>query len=111
MIRTALDAVKTVFGGILAVLITFVHASWAVIGARISPQSRVIGNRNELKAAFVKEASRLIGKKVPRPEHWGGYYILPDLVEFWQGRASRLHDRIRYLRSGDREWKIERLAP
>jgi pyridoxamine 5'-phosphate oxidase len=81
------------------------------IGARISPQSQVIGNRNELKTAFVKEASRFIGKKVPRPEHWGGYYIFPDLVEFWQGRASRLHDRIRYLKSGDQDWKIERLAP
>jgi pyridoxamine 5'-phosphate oxidase len=81
------------------------------IGARISPQSRVISNRNELKAAFVKEASRLIGKKVPRPAHWGGYYIFAVSVEFWQGRASRLHDRIRYLKEGEKAWKIERLAP
>lgn len=81
------------------------------VGARISPQSRVIASRNELKAAFIKEAGRYIGKKVPRPSDWGGYYIYPVFIEFWQGRASRLHDRIRYLKGDEGLWKIERLAP
>ncbi len=81
------------------------------IGARISPQSRVISSRNELKAAFIKEAGKYIGSKVPRPADWGGYYIYPVSIEFWQGRASRLHDRIRYLKGPDDRWTIERLAP
>ena len=81
------------------------------VGARISPQSQVISNRNSLKTAFLKEASKFIGKKVPRPPHWGGYFIYPSYIEFWQGRASRLHDRIRYMKKEDDLWKIERLAP
>ncbi len=81
------------------------------VGARISPQSQPIRSRNVIKLAFAKEAFTLAGREVPRPEHWGGYYIIPERIEFWQGRPSRLHDRIVYLRQADNSWKIERLAP
>jgi pyridoxamine 5'-phosphate oxidase len=82
------------------------------IGAWISPQSSVIENRNVIKKAFVDFATRHIGKPVACPPHWGGYYVLPEKIEFWQGRLSRLHDRIQYKKKADVEgWIIERLAP
>lgn len=80
------------------------------VGARISPQSHPIKSRNFIKLAFAKEAFLLAGKEVPRPENWGGFYIIPDRIEFWQGRPSRLHDRLVFTRQHDL-WKIERLAP
>lgn len=85
---------------------------WASqVGARISPQSQPIASSETIKAAFADEAKKYTGQKVPRPEHWGGFYIIPVRIEFWQGRPSRLHDRIVFTRQQDHSWKIERLAP
>ena len=81
------------------------------IGARISPQSQPIGNRVQLIRAFIREAARWIGKEVERPAHWGGYAVIPERIEFWQGRPNRLHDRIVYTFQPDGHWKKERLAP
>jgi pyridoxamine 5'-phosphate oxidase len=79
------------------------------IGAWASPQSSVIGGRDELETAVAQTTAAFPGL-VPRPDHWGGYLVRPGSVEFWQGRADRLHDRLRYRREGD-GWRIERLAP
>jgi len=79
------------------------------IGAWASPQSRVIASREEL-ASRVATFSEQYGEAPVRPPHWGGYRLVPDLFEFWQGRASRLHDRIVYRLSGT-VWRTERLAP
>jgi pyridoxamine 5'-phosphate oxidase len=82
------------------------------IGAWASPQSEMIADRAWLEASFARFAARHPdpGEDVPRPPHWGGYRVAPDALEFWQGRASRLHDRIAYLRDGQ-GWRIVRLAP
>ena len=80
------------------------------IGAWASPQSRVIPDRDRLEHEMAQATARFAGSAVPRPAHWGGYAVTPDTIEFWQGRANRLHDRLRYRRSGD-AWTIERLAP
>jgi len=80
------------------------------IGARISPQSMPIESREVIKVAFAKEAAKYTGRKIPRPDHWGGYAIHPRSIEFWQGRSNRLHDRIRFTLTND-QWQIERLAP
>lgn len=79
------------------------------IGAWASPQSEVIANRGVLLANAAKAAATH-GLHPPRPEHWGGYRLVPDTWEFWQGRKSRLHDRLRY-RLVDGAWVRERLAP
>lgn len=81
------------------------------IGARISPQSRVIGSRIEIMRAFVREALHWAGKEVKRPDNWGGFAATPSRIEFWQGRPNRLHDRILYTLLTTGEWKKERLAP
>lgn len=80
------------------------------IGAWASPQSEVIANR-EVLAANAAAASERYGEDPPRPEYWGGFRVLPQLWEFWQGRRSRLHDRLRYRLLPDGNWVRERLAP
>lgn len=79
------------------------------IGAWASPQSEVIASREALEAAVAaREAS--LGESPPRPPHWGGLRVVPEAIEFWQGRSSRLHDRLRYARV-DAGWRVQRLAP
>jgi pyridoxamine 5'-phosphate oxidase len=83
----------------------------ARLGAWSSPQSTVIPDRSVLDAAFAEADARWPEPgPVPRPPHWGGYRLRPDTVEFWQGRANRVHDRLRYRRDGA-GWTLERLAP
>ncbi len=80
------------------------------LGAWASPQSRPIAGRGELEQRL-REAEERFGEEVPLPEAWGGYRVRPETVEFWQGRPSRLHDRLRYSLRPDGGWKVERLAP
>jgi pyridoxamine 5'-phosphate oxidase len=80
------------------------------LGAHASPQSQVIASRDELLRAREEAAARF-GDDVPRPPHWGGLRLVPETVECWQGRPDRLHDRLRFRRSGDGRWVVERLAP
>lgn len=79
-------------------------AAWA------SPQSEPLSGREELLARAAAVAERFEGREVAMPDHWGGYRLRPDALEFWQGRPDRLHDRFRYSASGD-DWLLERLAP
>jgi pyridoxamine 5'-phosphate oxidase len=81
------------------------------IGAVASPQSEVIPNRHWLDEEFEKLAKELHNELVPKPQHWGGYAVKPVIIEFWQGRPSRMHDRLQYSLQDDGQWKIERLAP
>ncbi|MEX3930762.1 pyridoxamine 5'-phosphate oxidase [Paraburkholderia phymatum] len=81
------------------------------IGAWASDQSKVIESRALLEARE-REFSAQYGENPPRPPHWGGYRLIPDAIEFWQGRPSRLHDRLLYTRSsGGADWTIARLSP
>ncbi len=79
------------------------------VGAWASPQSRVVPGREAIEAAEREMLARYPAE-VPRPTHWSGYRVVPECIEFWQGRVSRLHDRLRYTRVDD-AWRIERLAP
>ncbi len=82
------------------------------IGAWVSPQSTVIPNRQFLEDNFNQIRTQFPDdENVPRPEHWGGYIIKPESIEFWQGRSSRLHDRLKYTATENGSWKRERLAP
>jgi pyridoxamine 5'-phosphate oxidase len=80
------------------------------IGAWASPQSRTLRDRAELDALVDASSARFAGGGVPRPPYWGGWRLVPDEYEFWQGRPSRLHDRVHY-RLVDERWRIARLAP
>lgn len=81
------------------------------LGAWTSPQSEKIESRQVLEQRFAELLQKYEGKEVPRPEHWGGYAVVPTRIEFWQGRASRLHDRIAYQKTTAGNWEIARLAP
>ncbi|MHC4959622.1 MAG: pyridoxamine 5'-phosphate oxidase [Planctomycetota bacterium] len=80
------------------------------IGGWASPQSTTLTDRADLDERAAKIERRFSGQDVPCPENWGGYRLVAETVEFWQGRTSRLHDRMQYVRDGD-GWKLERLAP
>lgn len=81
------------------------------IGAWVSAQSSVISSRSLLEMKFQELKTRYKNKKVPLPSFWGGYRVVPEVIEFWQGRRNRLHDRFQYTRQNDGSWLIERLAP
>ena len=80
------------------------------LGAWASPQSLVIDNRKLLEEN-VELYKKQFGEDIPRPPFWGGYRVIPSVIEFWQGRSNRLHDRIRYSKQFNGAWNIERLAP
>lgn len=81
------------------------------IGAHVSQQGTVIADRGELEAKLADLTQAFDGKEIPLPEYWGGFRVVPHNVEFWQGRPSRLHDRIRYRKEPAGGWKMERLCP
>ena len=81
------------------------------LGAWVSQQSRIISSRNILETKLAEIKQKFKDGKVPLPDFWGGYRIIPDCFEFWQGRKNRLHDRLMYSIDDEKEWKIERMAP
>lgn len=82
------------------------------IGAWSSPQSNVISSRDALEDMFKKYQKQYLDETaIPRPEHWGGYRVIPERIEFWQGRPNRLHDRLRFIRIDQGPWTLQRLAP
>jgi pyridoxamine 5'-phosphate oxidase len=81
------------------------------IGAVVSPQSQEITGREELEQRMAQLELEYADSPVPKPSFWGGYVLRPRLIEFWQGRSSRLHDRIVYKKTDNKNWKIVRLAP
>ena len=81
------------------------------LGAWASAQSEVVADRAALEAQLAEAARKFEGGTVPLPEHWGGYRVAPEMMEFWQGRTNRLHDRFRYTRQSGGPWLIERLSP
>lgn len=81
------------------------------IGAWTSPQSQVITDREWLDSRYAALEKEMSGKEIQRPPHWGGYLVKPVIIEFWQGRPSRLHDRLQYTLQENGSWKIDRLAP
>lgn len=81
------------------------------LGAIASEQSSTVSSREYLDDRLVVVEHEYEGREIPRPEHWGGYLVRPESVEFWQGRPNRMHDRIRFVQQEDYSWKIVRLAP
>ncbi|MEA4919070.1 pyridoxamine 5'-phosphate oxidase [Proteiniphilum sp.] len=82
----------------------------AKIGAWASPQSRIVRGRKELEELEKKYTTQFAGSEIPRPSHWGGFLIQPTMIEFWQGRPNRMHDRMVYYKV-DKGWNLKRLAP
>jgi pyridoxamine 5'-phosphate oxidase len=80
------------------------------LGAWASNQSEVVASREVLDQQLADLEAKYANQEIPRPEHWGGFRVMPTMIEFWQGRSSRLHDRLRY-RSIDGAWVIDRLSP
>lgn len=81
------------------------------LGAIVSSQSEVVPSRAYLEENLQQLEKDFDSIVIPRPKHWGGYIVVPEMVEFWQGRPNRLHDRIRYTSQESFPWKIERLSP
>jgi pyridoxamine 5'-phosphate oxidase len=81
------------------------------LSALASHQSEVLPGRQELEGRMRELEERYQGQEIPRPDYWGGYRVAPDIIEFWQGRPSRLHDRLRYRKDDEGGWVIERLSP
>ena len=81
------------------------------LAALASKQSEVIPNRKVLEERFNQLAEQYQAKEIPLPSDWGGYRLFPNMIEFWSGRPSRLHDRLRYTRQSDNDWRIERISP
>lgn len=81
------------------------------IGAISSAQSKILNTRDELDKNYKEIERQYIGKPIPRPQNWGGYCIVPQKIEFWQGRSSRLHDRILYTKDESDKWIVSRLFP
>ena len=81
------------------------------LAALASKQSEVIPDRQVLEDRFNQLAEQHQDKEIPLPSNWGGYRLSPNMIEFWSGRPSRLHDRLRYTRQPDDDWRIERISP
>ncbi len=81
------------------------------LGAWVSPQSSVISARSVLEDSLKTYEKKYAGETIPLPPNWGGFLLIPDNVEFWQGRRNRLHDRLRFRRESDGTWSVDRLAP
>lgn len=81
------------------------------LGAWASNQSSVVSSREELDQNLKSFETKYKNQEIPRPDHWGGFVVKPESIEFWQGRPNRMHDRIRYTLQKDFNWKMERLAP
>ena len=82
------------------------------LGAWASHQSETVASRDALEAKLSELQAKYAGQdEIPVPEFWGGYCVVPEVIEFWQGRPNRMHDRIRYRRKGETEWVIDRLSP
>ncbi len=105
-----------IFGSVTRTPRADAEAYWAKrprsgqVGAWASPQSSPLSGRRELDAAADEVESRFRGEPIPCPEGWGGYVLVPESFEFWQGRPNRLHDRLRYVLE-DLVWRLERIAP
>lgn len=81
------------------------------LGAWASNQSQVVENREVLAAQLQQLEAKYENQEIPRPPHWGGFRVIPTVIEFWQGRPSRLHDRLQYQRVNGEQWLIQRLSP